>query len=361
MRCNFCYDELVPSALKRWVPLDDIKLALMKFRNYYLNEYVDFMGGEPSYHPDVLEVVRYSASIGLKPTLVTHGMRLADIEFATALRDAGVHDFLVSVHAVGDTLHKIHRRGRDNSAKQQQGLDNLRSLGVPFRFNTTVVRDTLAELPVVAELAVQTGARAVNFLTFNPHFEWGGEAPPFQVQHSEAAVALKEAIDILTAGEVEANVRYMPLCTMRGYEQHIFTQFQLPYDTHEWDYNSWYDTGFAGRPDQDWYLEASERQRIRHGYVHAKPCEGCSLRAICDGVSEQYLDRFGDGELQPYNGPDIFNPTHFIAEQPVIASEPSTPPPPIDEALASPLPLTQFAEKIENRAGVSVEFSPKRR
>ena len=65
------------------------------------------------------------------------------------------------------------------------------------------------------------------------------------------------AIDTCTAASVEANVRYMPPCQLPGYEQHVYTGFQLPYDLHEWDYNSWYDAGHPGQPGQDWYYQAS--------------------------------------------------------------------------------------------------------
>ena len=37
----------------------------------------------------------------------------------------------------------IHGRGRDNFARQMAALDNLRELGIPFRFNVTMIRDNL--------------------------------------------------------------------------------------------------------------------------------------------------------------------------------------------------------------------------
>ena len=53
-----------------------------------------------------------------------------------------------------------------------QALDNLRRLGIPFRFNVTMIRDNLTQLEAIARLAGEKGARVVNFLTFNPYFEW---------------------------------------------------------------------------------------------------------------------------------------------------------------------------------------------
>jgi hypothetical protein len=97
-----------------------------------------------------------------------------------------------------------------------------------------MIRDNLTELEVIAALAASTGARVVNFLTFNPYFEWERDVEiSFQARHSDIAPHLMRAIDICTAAGVEANVRYFPPCQLPGYEQHVYTGYQLPYDPHE--------------------------------------------------------------------------------------------------------------------------------
>src|SRR5262249_11868631 len=154
------------------------------------------MGGEPTLHPQAVPLVAHAAGIGLRPTVITHGMHLADLDQARAFAEAGIHDFLVSVHGIGDTVREIHGRGRDNFARQRAALDNLRTLGVPFRFNVTMIRDNLPELEAIAELAGTTGARVVNFLTFNPYFEWASQPEiEFQARHSEIAPYLAKAVD----------------------------------------------------------------------------------------------------------------------------------------------------------------------
>jgi MoaA/NifB/PqqE/SkfB family radical SAM enzyme len=316
VRCKFCYDEHVPTAQKAWLGTDDAIRALEKFRFYYLNEYVDFMGGEPTLHPAILDITAHAASIGLRPTVITHGMHLARAERAAAFAEAGVHDFLVSVHGIGVTAGAIHGRGKNNSTRQLEALDNLRELGIPFRFNVTMIRDNLTELDAIAALAAEKGARVVNFLTFNPYFEWERDIEiSFQARHCEIAPYLMRAIDICTAAGVEANVRYMPTCQLPGYEQHVYTGYQLPYDPHEWDFNSWYDVGQPGKPGEDWYYQASGHQRERYGYQHVPACHSCAIREICDGFHAQYITRWGDDEAIPYPGPLVTDPRHFVQHQ----------------------------------------------
>src|SRR2546421_10663186 len=143
------------------------------------------MGGEPTLHPRVMSIVAQAGGIGLRPTVVPHGMHLADIDRARSYVDAGIHDFLISIHGVGATVSSIHGRGHCNFDRQVAALHNLGILDVPFRFNTTVIRDNMEELVAIAELAGQTGARVVNFLTFNPYFEWERSIGiDFQARHS---------------------------------------------------------------------------------------------------------------------------------------------------------------------------------
>ncbi|NRQ37978.1 radical SAM protein [Nonomuraea sp. NN258] len=316
VRCKFCYDELVPLREKAWMPLEEAFGALEKFRGFYHNEFVDFMGGEPTLHPHALEIVAHAADLGLRPTVITHGMRLADLRLVRAYAEAGIHDFLVSIHGIGQTVAEIHQRDRHNYSRQMQALDNLRLLGIPFRFNVTMIRDNMSELEAIADLAGDKGARVVNFLTFNPYFEWAQQGEiEFQARHSEIAPHLAKAIDRCAQLGVEANVRYMPPCQLPGREAHVYTGFQLPYDPHEWDYNSWYDAGHEGRPLPQWYLEASRQQQQRHGYIHVPACNDCALREICDGFHPQYVARWGGEEASPYPGPPVQDPTHFIRGQ----------------------------------------------
>ncbi len=355
VRCKFCYDEHLAKRDKIWVAVDDATRTLDKFRYYYQNTAVDFMGGEPTLHPNVLDIVSHAARIGLRPTVITHGMRLAEMNRAKAYGQAGIYDFLVSIHGVGKTASLIHGRGTSNFERQMQALDNLRALGIPFRFNVIMIRDNLAQLEEIAQLAGDKGARVVNFLTFNPYFEWNRDIEiEFQARHSDIALYLTKAIDKCVELDIEANVRYMPLCQLPGYEPHAYTGFQLPYDPHEWDYNSWYDAGHPGTPPAGWYWDASKRQQERHNYRHVAACGDCAVRSICDGFHAQYVTRWGGSEAAPYSGQTVTDPCHFVQHQQKVDCIPSGSVTDGEGGLqyADALTLTQFQATHEHRAGV---------
>lgn len=353
VRCKFCYDERISAADKVWLPYADVTAALDKFRSFYDNDAVDFMGGEPTLHPRILDIVKYSAKIGLRPTVITHGLHLSEMERVRQYAEAGIYDFLISLHAIGDLAAQLHGRDRDNFSRQRQALRNLQELGIPFRFNCVLIRDNLTHLVPIAELAGETGARVVNFLTFNPYFEWAGDGEiEFQARHSDIVPYLERALDRCSELGIEANVRYMPICLLPGREHHVHTGYQLPYDPHEWDYNSWYDMGAAGTQSVDWYYEASGRQRARHNYVHVPACQSCAAKTICDGFHKQYVGRWGGDEAAPFSGPAITDPRHFISHQMKHRLDSYAPEGRPDAMYGSPLATTQFKDAEGNRAGV---------
>lgn len=358
VRCKFCYDELMPAGKKVWLSVEEVTEALTKFKNYYGNEHVDFMGGEPTLHPQIIEILQSCGRIGIRPTIITHGMHLSNEEKLLKFKEAGVFDFLVSVHGIGKNVQKIHSAGHNNFERQVLALENMRKHNIPFRFNCTMIKDNIEQLPDIARLAREYGARVVNFLTFNPYFEWSHKPEiEFQAQHSEIAPKLMEAIDICEASDIEANVRYMPICCLPGYEKNVFTGFQLPYDEHEWDYNSWYDMGDTPSDKASWYWEAAKIQQERHDYCHVKACSDCAVQSICDGFHKQYLERFGEEEAQgvqvPSNEeeikPDLYvqhqKKWSYRSSQRLVSSvQPN--------AVNPPLTATQFADKKQHRAGV---------
>jgi MoaA/NifB/PqqE/SkfB family radical SAM enzyme len=311
-----CYERWNESSPKEWMPLDDIKQALNKYRYFYKNESVDFMGGEPTLHPQILDIINYASSIGLRPSIITNAMHLTDKNQVTNYLKSGIYDFLLSIHAVGPLADTLHGCGKDNFTRQMQAIDNLNSIGIPFRMNCIIIRNNLTQLYQIAELAVQKKARVLNFLTFNPHFEWNDSRQiEFLVRHSEALTFLTPAIEYCIANGLEVNIRYMPICLFKNKERFISTGFQLSYDPHEWDFNSWYDYGLPGIQAATWYNEIASEQRIRHEYVHTQKCMTCSMVNICDGLHSKYLLQWGDDELNPYCGEPINNPQHFIQHQ----------------------------------------------
>lgn len=114
---------------------------------------VGFGGGEPTLHPDFVDICRRAAQeTQLAVTLTTHGHRLTP-QMVGRLRGS-VHFVRISVDGVDRTYEE--QRGKP-FASLLRAMESIAMLS-PFGINVVVNERTVAELDAVAELAQTVGA-----------------------------------------------------------------------------------------------------------------------------------------------------------------------------------------------------------
>ncbi|WP_437581458.1 radical SAM protein [Sorangium sp. So ce887] len=246
LRCHFCYfldrieDKEHPE--HPFMSLEKAQAICRTLVDFYGNTAIDIQGGEPTIWRDIHALVRYCVGIGLSPTLITNALVLDKRDKVQQFKDSGVADFLVSVQGLGKA-HDLAVGADGAHVRQMRALNHLIALGVPFRVNCVMSKRAVPQLPAVAKLAVEVGARAVNFLAFNPFADQrnaGVRTAENVPRYAELREPLDEALDVLARAGVEANVRYLPHCVVS--ERHwpsVYDYQQLPYDPHEWDFASW--------------------------------------------------------------------------------------------------------------------------
>ena len=381
LRCYFCYflnriaDNDHPE--HAFMSLEKSKQICHTLRYFYGNTAIDIQGGEPTIYPGILELIRYCRDIGLYPTLITNGLVLAKPEKLAEFKEAGIRDFLVSLHGIDDIHDEVVCR-KGSYVKIIQAIENMVDQGVPLRFNCTMSKPVVPVLPEIARKAIGYGANAVNFIAFNPFEdqETGIRTHDNVARYSEIKPRLTEAMDLLDEAGIECNVRYLPLCMAEERHRRNFYNFQqLPYDHHEWDYQSWMWTGlqpqrmeggdlvppfrigpfadrvFRGNVEmiQDNYQrrpfrgkirftgqhflcqiaqavqgkeaiyreEAKKRAKIELKYQYHAACDRCATRNICDGFHGDYAELHGTSEAAPIDEgtQTVDDPLHYICEQ----------------------------------------------
>ncbi|WP_437311910.1 radical SAM protein [Sorangium sp. So ce388] len=246
LRCHFCYfldrieDKEHPE--HPFMSLEKAKEICRTLVDFYGNNAIDIQGGEPTIWRDIHALIRYCVEIGLAPTLITNALVLDKRDKVQQFKDSGVADFLVSVQGLGKA-HDITVGAERAHVRQMQALNHLIALSVPFRVNCVMSKRAVPQLPAIAKLSVEVGARNVNFLAFNPFADQrkaGARTAENVPRYAELREPLDEALDILARAGIEANVRYLPHCVVS--ERHwpsVYDYQQLPYDPHEWDFASW--------------------------------------------------------------------------------------------------------------------------
>lgn len=379
-RCYFCYfrDRIQDAAHPEhdFMPLDKAKAICRVLREVYGDTAVDIQGGEPTIFPEILELVRFCREIGLLPTLITNGLVLDRPGLLERYQEAGIRDFLVSLHGLGE-VHDVAVGRKGAFERVICALRRMGELGTPFRLNCTMSKPVIDHVDSLAREAVLLGARAVNYIAFNPFCdqESGLRTRTNVPSHSSVRGPLTRAADLLEESGVEVNIRYLPLCIVEErHRKNVYNFQQLPYDLHEWNYESWLWSmsppqmmkesallpaprlgmganlicrkqfvrirdAYARHPalgiaaitcqralawvqqriaGRDRVLRREAMYRVRRGelYVQGGPCAQCAARGICDGFHEDYADFFGWDEARPITDVSIItDPRYYIRHQ----------------------------------------------
>ena len=311
-KCEFCY-----YAHQKEYAFFDLPTMIRNAniqRHYYGLTATDISGGEPTIYPDIVPLVEHCHAIGLEPTIITHGQNLAKNNLAEKIEEAGLADWLISLHGGDEKTHDkiLCRKGSWDAL-----WEGVESTGVPLRWNCTVCKTNVDALPHTVLLEREMEPTVMNFIMFNPFHDWSGkERIEFQVQYDEAGPRIAEAVQALEAKGWEVNVRYWPYCNAKkhGFARNVSGYYNVAYDPWEWRLAC--TNNVQVEVVEKMGLEQSERA-IADKLMAPRMndvCKGCRYAAICDKPPEQYQKRYGLKELASEKGEPVSDVLHFQRE-----------------------------------------------
>ena len=118
---------------------------------------------------------------------------------------------------------------------------------------------------------------------------------------------LHQYLDELTSVDY-VNVRYIPLCYMKGYEKYVIDYMQLPFDLYDWNIAHYFQEDKGGMLTKDKVKDLYNTAELQRVSSYDKPleCLKCKHFYICDGV-EKGLDM----PVYPVKGDKITDPIHY--------------------------------------------------
>jgi heme b synthase len=116
-------------------------------------------GGEPLMRADILHVARYGRERGLRVVMSPNGTLITD-RVAQEMSAAGIARISVSIDGSCAARHDEVRGVPGAFDAAMQGLAACRANGIGFQLNTTVLRQTMDDLPAVHQLAVRLRSEA---------------------------------------------------------------------------------------------------------------------------------------------------------------------------------------------------------
>jgi MoaA/NifB/PqqE/SkfB family radical SAM enzyme len=108
-----------------------------------------FSGGDPLKRDDAVDLVSYGTEIGLNVTMTPSGTASLDPDAVTELADAGLRRMALSIDGSNAARHDAFRGEAGSFAKTMQAAQAAREADLPLQVNTTVCRQTVADLGAV--------------------------------------------------------------------------------------------------------------------------------------------------------------------------------------------------------------------
>lgn len=115
-------------------------------------------GGDPLRRRDVAELVRHGVARGLSVSMTPSGTAAVTRQRLEEVREAGLARLAVSLDGSTPEAHDAFRRVRGSHRYTMRIVDDARDLGLPLQINTTVCRETVGDLPAIAETVAASGA-----------------------------------------------------------------------------------------------------------------------------------------------------------------------------------------------------------
>ena len=165
-----------------------------------------FSGGEPLMRPDIVELVAYAASLGLRPVFGTNGT-LITLEMAQKLKAAGAMGMGISLDSMDREKHNKFRKFPGAWEGAVQGMRNCRAAGLPFQIHTTVMEWNNHELEDLTDFAVAEGAVAHHFFFLVPT----GRAKTIEAE-SLRAEAYEDTLMRIMKKQQEVEIELKPTC-----------------------------------------------------------------------------------------------------------------------------------------------------
>lgn len=142
--CVFCSenDRLNEFRAVKFLPKILIK-KILKEKKKEGYGHVNFTGGEPTIHPDILEIVKYAKQLGYRIYIGTNGCRFDDEEFVKNLLPH-INELSFSLHGVDAPLHDTITKSK-NFLAIENGLKLSKKINskIEVFVNTVVIKDNV--------------------------------------------------------------------------------------------------------------------------------------------------------------------------------------------------------------------------
>jgi radical SAM protein with 4Fe4S-binding SPASM domain len=158
LKCKHCYSSSADQASPDELSTEEAFRLMDDLSEWGIGLLI-IDGGEPLCRDDLLDVVKYATSKGIRTTVGSNGT-LIDKTMANQMLEAGVMAVAISVDGADAQTHDSFRGIAGAFEQTMKGIEACREAGLPFQLNMVIRKDTLSQFEDMLRLAVDLGANA---------------------------------------------------------------------------------------------------------------------------------------------------------------------------------------------------------
>ncbi len=142
LNCPVCFANANHSGYLYEPGIEQIRKMLQALRDTkpVAGRVVQFSGGEPTIHPQFIEILRMAKEMGFSHIqAATNGIRLTDPDFALQCKEAGLHTLYLQLDGVTDDVYR-KTRGENLAEKKLAVIRSCRKADLKIVFVPTIVK-----------------------------------------------------------------------------------------------------------------------------------------------------------------------------------------------------------------------------
>jgi len=153
-KCVFCYASSPERGNDAGqMATEEVKEVLKIIYDIAKVPTVSFTGGEPTLRIDLLEIVAFAKSLGLRTNLITNGIICGTTNLPKQLKEAGLDSAQVSLES---SIPEVHDKVVGNTGAFENtvlGVKKLQSEGIHTHINTTICKDNINTINLLPKFA----------------------------------------------------------------------------------------------------------------------------------------------------------------------------------------------------------------
>lgn len=290
--CYFCSEKAQLLKINQeFVPKGPVIEKLKKYRKKGFKE-VTLTGGEPTLHPDFIQILKEAKNMGYTTLATSNGCCLSSKSFAKKVFP-WLDKVCFSLHGFNAKMHNFHTKNPDSFSKVKKALSNMSEFGKD-KFGMVNIIITPYNIGFLEKIMFfASGYNCIKHVLFSAVAPEGEGLKNYQ-SLSVSLKRIQKKVPALAevAKKKSLVLRFfgLPMCILGGF-------YRFSNDFY-WTARSTIELRQSGKSE---FLKVTRSYKPVRKRIKVYKCRNCAAKDVCGGVFKEYAERYGTEELSTLN------------------------------------------------------------